>query len=109
MCLRALRLFRLSGCYNSTTRSTIAGACVRQVVESRLFSEGLHVLGAAPSPSQMAQYLSAFFGDELPVEVRAGPIRLSRLPVDLRNKISVLSIPWKRHVLGAAPLASNLG
>lgn len=28
-----------------------------QVLENRLFSEGLHVLGAAPSDAQMAQYL----------------------------------------------------
>lgn len=46
-----------------------------QVVESRLFSEGLHVLGAPPSPSQLQQYLAAYFGDDLPeeaVEVRRG-------------------------------------
>lgn len=40
-----------------------------QLVEGRLFSEGLHVLGATPSASQMEQYLSAFFGDDLPLEV----------------------------------------
>jgi hypothetical protein len=28
-----------------------------QVLENRLFSEGLHVLGAPPSDAQMAQYL----------------------------------------------------
>lgn len=28
-----------------------------QVLENRLFSEGLHVLGAPPSNAQMAQYL----------------------------------------------------
>lgn len=37
-----------------------------QVLENRLFSEGLHVLGSAPSPTQMAQYLEAYFGDRLP-------------------------------------------
>lgn len=36
-----------------------------QVVENRLFSEGLHVLGAPPSPDQMRQYLAAYFGNEL--------------------------------------------
>lgn len=36
-----------------------------QVVETRLFSEGLHVLGHAPSSSQLEQYLGAYFGDEL--------------------------------------------
>ncbi len=37
-----------------------------QVVEGRLFSEGLHVMGAPPSGSQMEQYLSAYFGEDLP-------------------------------------------
>lgn len=37
-----------------------------QVVEGRLFSEGLHVLGQPPGPDQMRQYLSAYFGDGLP-------------------------------------------
>jgi cobalamin biosynthesis Mg chelatase CobN len=36
-----------------------------QVVETRLFSEGLHVLGHAPTSSQLQQYLGAYFGDEL--------------------------------------------
>lgn len=39
-----------------------------QTLENRLFSEGLHVLGAAPSDSQMAQYLGAYYGDALPTE-----------------------------------------
>ena len=37
-----------------------------QVLEGRLFSEGLHVLGQPPGPGQMRQYLSAYFGDDLP-------------------------------------------
>jgi cobalamin biosynthesis Mg chelatase CobN len=39
-----------------------------QTLENRLFSEGLHVLGAPPSSSQMAQYLGAYYGDSLPPE-----------------------------------------
>ncbi|KAK9811539.1 hypothetical protein WJX72_005618 [[Myrmecia] bisecta] len=39
-----------------------------QVVESRLFSEGLHVLGEAPGPDKLRQYLAAYFGDDLPGE-----------------------------------------
>ena len=39
-----------------------------QEVEGRLFSEGLHILGNAPTPKQAAQYLSAYFGDNLPQE-----------------------------------------
>lgn len=37
-----------------------------KVVEGRLFSEGLHVLGQPPGPDQMRQYLAAYFGDDLP-------------------------------------------
>ena len=33
-----------------------------QVLENRIFSEGLHVLGQPPAPDQAAQYLSAYFG-----------------------------------------------
>ena len=36
------------------------------VLENRLFSEGLHVLGGAPTDAQAAQYLEAYFGDDLP-------------------------------------------
>jgi len=39
-----------------------------QLVENRLFSEGLHTLGAAPDQKQMEGYLSAYFEDELPSE-----------------------------------------
>lgn len=37
-----------------------------QLLEGRLFSEGLHVLGAPPSAPQLQQYLEAFFGQGLP-------------------------------------------
>lgn len=43
---------------------TACSAC-KQVVENRLFSEGLHVLGRAPSREQLGQYLSAFFDEGL--------------------------------------------
>lgn len=42
-----------------------------QVLENRLFSTGLHTLGNPPKPEAMAQYLQAYFGDELPAEVVA--------------------------------------
>lgn len=35
-----------------------------QVVENRIFSEGLHVLGQAPPPDQTAQYLSGTLWDQ---------------------------------------------
>jgi len=37
-----------------------------QVLETRLFSSGLHTLGEAPDSEQMASYLQAYFGEELP-------------------------------------------
>lgn len=39
-------------------------------LEQRLFSEGLHTLGTAPSASDTEQYLAAYYGDQLPSEVR---------------------------------------
>ena len=39
-----------------------------QVVEGRLFSEGLHVLGQPPSEGHMRQYLAAYFDGDLPEE-----------------------------------------
>jgi cobalamin biosynthesis Mg chelatase CobN len=39
-----------------------------QVVENRLFSEGLHVLGQPPSQQHMAQYLQAYFDEGLSKE-----------------------------------------
>ncbi len=40
-----------------------------QVLENRLFSTGLHTLGESPKPEQLASYLQAYFGEELPEEV----------------------------------------
>ncbi|MBW4577577.1 MAG: magnesium chelatase subunit H [Aphanothece sp. CMT-3BRIN-NPC111] len=40
-----------------------------QVVENRLFSSGLHTLGEVPSSEQLASYLQAYFGEELPQKV----------------------------------------
>ena len=38
-------------------------------VENRLYSEGLHVLGAPPNPEQMTKYLSAYFDGKLAADV----------------------------------------
>jgi magnesium chelatase subunit H len=35
-----------------------------QVLENRLFSSGLHILGEAPNQEQMKSYLDAYFGEE---------------------------------------------
>jgi magnesium chelatase subunit H len=39
-----------------------------QVVESRLFSSGLHVLGESPNSEEMESYLEAYFGERLSQE-----------------------------------------
>ena len=39
-----------------------------QDLESRLFSEGLHVLGEAPSSGRMHQFLEAYFDGAMPSE-----------------------------------------
>ncbi|MBF2063575.1 MAG: magnesium chelatase subunit H [Calothrix sp. C42_A2020_038] len=36
-----------------------------QVLENRLFSSGLHVLGEAPNEERMQSYLEAYFGEEM--------------------------------------------
>ena len=36
-----------------------------QILENRLFSSGLHVLGESPSPETIASYLQAYFGDRI--------------------------------------------
>lgn len=40
-----------------------------QVLENRLFSSGLHVLGDPPDPEQLESYLSAYMGEALPAAV----------------------------------------
>ena len=40
-----------------------------QVLEARLFSSGLHVLGQPPTGEQLQSYLAAYFGDDLKPEV----------------------------------------
>ncbi|KAM3573605.1 hypothetical protein VYU27_004396 [Nannochloropsis oceanica] len=72
------------------------------VLEQRLFSEGLHVLGQRPTPSQLLQYLDAYFegdpslppsllravvGMETPLEVE-GKVLLGRLLQRLRSSSS---------------------
>lgn len=39
-----------------------------QVLESRLFSSGLHVLGEKPNEEELAGYLEAYFGKESPTQ-----------------------------------------
>lgn len=53
-----------------------------QQVENRIFSEGLHVLGAPPSRAQMESYLSAYFGPDLPAEAVSAVAELGDLGVE---------------------------
>lgn len=39
-----------------------------QLLEGRLFSSGLHVLGKPPSREESVEYLDAYFGDRVPRE-----------------------------------------
>jgi magnesium chelatase subunit H len=39
-----------------------------QILEQRLFSSGLHILGEAPNEERMKAYLEAYFGEDLPVD-----------------------------------------
>ncbi|WP_035988553.1 magnesium chelatase subunit H [Leptolyngbya sp. KIOST-1] len=40
-----------------------------QVLENRLFSSGLHILGQPPTAEELHSYLAAYFGDELPPDL----------------------------------------
>ncbi|MBD1852143.1 magnesium chelatase subunit H [Leptolyngbya sp. FACHB-711] len=40
-----------------------------QVLENRLFSSGLHILGETPGAEELQSYLQAYFGDRLPDEI----------------------------------------
>lgn len=55
-----------------------------QVLENRIFSEGLHVLGQPPAPDQAVQYLSAYFGKRRTILLLAGimkrPVACFMLP-----------------------------
>ncbi|WP_299493489.1 cobaltochelatase subunit CobN, partial [Acaryochloris sp. IP29b_bin.137] len=42
-----------------------------QVLETRLFSSGLHVLGESPDAEKLESYLQAYFGEELPEDAIA--------------------------------------
>ena len=57
------------------------------VLEARLFSEGLHVLGQKPSASQVAQYLDAYFDKSLPEDVVKA---ISELPTPSTTEPRVL-------------------
>ncbi len=40
-----------------------------QVLENRLFSSGLHILGQPPDPDQLKTYLTAYFAEDLPEDL----------------------------------------
>ncbi|KAG1670953.1 hypothetical protein FOA52_011388 [Chlamydomonas sp. UWO 241] len=88
-----------------------------QVVENRLFSEGLHTLGSPPSRDYMVQYLSAFFGDGLPVEaveavadVGSDGVAAVRARLDSIYRASPASSPFEAPLLDqAVEIAQLLG
>eukprot|EP00850_Spirogloea_muscicola_P002275 SM000008S22364 [mRNA] locus=s8:1270267:1283112:- [translate_table: standard] len=60
------------------------------VIESRLFSEGLHTLGEPPSEAQTSQYLSAYFGDDIQEEVVEAVSTTSGTTAEVREKLEEL-------------------
>ncbi|MCG6135621.1 MAG: magnesium chelatase subunit H [Nostoc sp. LLA-1] len=54
-----------------------------QVLENRLFSSGLHVLGEAPNEEELAGYLEAYFGEENEPQRRGEHGEEERLVTDL--------------------------
>jgi magnesium chelatase subunit H len=66
-----------------------------QVVESRLFSTGLHTLGSPPDPEELASYLQAYFGEDFPEEAIAAiaygmELPQTRIPAEqMQNAIAI--------------------
>jgi magnesium chelatase subunit H len=62
-----------------------------QVLETRLFSSGLHVLGQPPTAEELHSYLSAYFGDELPPDllqaISQSPSEASRPALEAKIQI----------------------
>jgi magnesium chelatase subunit H len=76
------------------------------VLEARLFSEGLHVLGEPPAAPQLLQYLDAYFDGQLPSAVLEAVATLDT-PADAEPR---LLLPRLLKALGATPgLAESLG
>ncbi|WP_264307579.1 magnesium chelatase subunit H [Nodosilinea nodulosa] len=63
-----------------------------QVLETRLFSSGLHVLGQPPTAEELHSYLSAYFGDDLPPDLLQDMSQLTAESSlqELESKIQIL-------------------
>ena len=62
-----------------------------QVLENRLFSSGLHTLGKPPDPEELASYLQAYFGEELP-EAVVSAIASGKDRTQLQSQFALTSI-----------------
>lgn len=68
------------------------------VLQDRLFSSGLHVLGNSPSEKNLKSYLTAYFGDKLTEEDILSAIRMTRTK-DEKNMFSAF-LDWLNDILG---------
>lgn len=74
--------------------------CIAKALENRLFSEGLHVLGAPLSEPQLSKYLQAYFGEEVPESIVAAVSASQEdSPVDIERLISSIKHSEKREEL----------
>ncbi|NET10651.1 MAG: protoporphyrin IX magnesium chelatase, partial [Symploca sp. SIO2B6] len=66
-----------------------------QVLENRLFSSGLHVLGEPPTPKQLQSYLNAYFGGEVSDEaidaVGTNAIDIGATDINLKSKVEEIA------------------
>ena len=69
-----------------------------QVVEGRLFSEGLHVLGQPPGEAHMRQYLQAYFDGGLPGEAVDALVAAGTASVDTVRQRLERSFEQVRHI-----------
>lgn len=75
-----------------------------QVLENRLFSTGLHTLGEAPNAENLAGYLKAYLGEELPEQAIAQVV----IGADLKSLTQQFDLNGKTPKLEAAVQVRDL-
>ena len=85
------------------------------VLEQRLFSEGLHVLGKKPSAQDLVQYLDAYFSSSVPVQVieaiseldTSDDIDPDTLLIRLKAKLRALDLDGINDLLNSLSAATS--
>lgn len=60
-----------------------------QILETRLFSSGLHILGEAPNSEQMTSYLQAYFGEDVMDKLSISQTTNNQSPASLASAAEI--------------------